>query len=183
MEYEAALSKAWRELKKKAQENIYTIRLLGDSYTVNLLKNSILSNSCNISAKPYTSILILHFMARKLCGIPQPSNKWISFKELEGGQGYYPAFKKRVLDVIKRKYGASPDTLFELKERFDVKKEKIADASIALETFEGTPVLITLWKGDREFGPEANLLFDKNITDKFSTEDIVVLSEIVAHSI
>jgi len=32
-------------------------------------------------------------------------------------------------------------------------------------------------RGDEEFGPEANILFDKSITDIFCTEDIVVLSE------
>ena len=44
-------------------------------------------------------------------------------------------------------------------------------------------MLITIWKADDEFGPDANILFDKNITKIFCIEDTVVLTEIVAHTI
>jgi hypothetical protein len=40
-----------------------------------------------------------------------------------------------------------------------------------------------LWRGDEEFGPEANLLFDRSITEIFCTEDVVITAEIVASTI
>jgi hypothetical protein len=54
---------------------------------------------------------------------------------------------------------------------------------IVLEAFERVPVLISLWRPDEEFEPEANMLFDKSITQVFSTEDIVVLAGLVASAI
>jgi len=36
-------------------------------------------------------------------------------------------------------------------------------------------------KADEEFGPDANILFDKNISGIFCTEDIVVLTELIVH--
>lgn len=57
------------------------------------------------------------------------------------------------------------------------------DIGIVLEAFQGVPALITLWRGDEEFGPEVNMLFDKSITQIFCTEDIVVLAGIIASQI
>ena len=44
------------------------------------------------------------------------------------------------------------------------------------------PLFITLWKGDDEFGPETNVLFDRSIIDIFPTANITVLSETLVHT-
>ena len=183
MEYQVALDKAWQELASLTEEKRFSIHFLGDMYDVDLEKKSILSESCNIPAKTYLSILMLHYLIKKTKGLPPVAGEWISFKELVGGEGYYPVFKKRVIETIKRKHEEDPESLLELVERFRAKKAQVADVSVALETFESVPFLITFWKGDDEFGPELNVLYDKSITDISCTEDIVVLSEIVAHTI
>ena len=183
MEYNTAISKSWEEFEKLAKEKSVTVEFFNDSYNVDIKNKSITSLSCNIPAKPYLVILILHYLIKKLAGLPRVKDEWISFNELVGGPGYYPTFKKRVIDVIKRKYSPKPDALFDLIERFKGKKTQLADISIILKTFENVPILINFWRGDEEFGPEANVLFDKTIQDIFCTEDIVVLSEIITHSI
>lgn len=183
MAYEEALQTAWSKLEGLAEKRSHSVRFLNDNYSVDPEKRSVLSLSCNVPAKTYLSILILHYLIRALKGLPAVENKWISFKELPGGAGYYPTFKKRVIDTITGKYGSRPDCLFELTGRFKAKKARLADASVILETFDSVPVLITFWRGDDEFGPEANVLFDKGIRDIFCTEDIVVLAEFIAHSI
>ena len=65
------------------------------NYTIDLDKRTILSDSCNVPAKEYVAIILLHYLARKtlLKGLPPPTGEWIDFKELDGGEGYYPAFK------------------------------------------------------------------------------------------
>ncbi|MFH1201609.1 MAG: DUF3786 domain-containing protein [Candidatus Omnitrophota bacterium] len=183
MAYEVALSGAWEDLAGIAEEKIYAVKFLTDEYTVDLEKREALSLSCNIPAKTYLSILILHYLARKLKGLPQVQGEWISFKQLEGGQGYYPAFRQRVIEPILKKYGSNIDGLLELTERFSAKRVQLADVSVVLDVFEGVAVLITLYRADAEFGPEANILFDKSIKDIFCTEDIVILAEFVAHHI
>ena len=54
---------------------------------------------------------------------------------------------------------------------------------IEFTVFENVPFLITLQKGDDEFGPEANVLFDKSIKDLFVSEDVAVLAEFVVSNI
>ncbi len=183
MEYQVALSKAWEDLEKCTQNMQHSLSFLNDTYSVDLKKRAVFSESCNVGAKPFYSIIILHYLAKKETHLEAPTGEWMSFKELPGGQGYYPNFKKRVLGVILRKYKDQPDALLALSERFSTRKEELADSSIVLNVAQGVSVLINFWRGDDEFGPEANLLFDKNISKIFCTEDVVVLSEIIAHSI
>lgn len=183
MGYDIAFSKAWSEIENKTNGKNQTINFLADEYSVDLENKRVLSLSCNIPAKSHVSILILHYLSRRLNGLPAITGEWISFKQLDGGQGYYPAFKKRVIEPIVRKYGNNPDSLLDLIERFRAKRVQLADISVVLDVFEGVPVLITLSRSDAEFGPEANILFDESIKDIFCTEDVVILAEFVAANI
>lgn len=167
MGYQQALEKAWHDLLAISHDGeTRAVKLLSGTYTVDLKNRTVFSDSCNIPAKEYTSIIILHYLAKKLRlgNLPPPSGEWIDFRQLEGGEGYYPAFKKRTIDKILKKYGSSPK-----------------DISMVIQVLESVPMLITASKADEEFGPDANILFDKTISTIFCTEDIVVLTEIVAH--
>ncbi|HOX53991.1 MAG: DUF3786 domain-containing protein [Candidatus Omnitrophica bacterium] len=180
MGYEPALDKAWSELKSLSKESSLSVKFLSDEYSIDVNKREILSLACNIKAKDFYSILILHYLIQELKGIPRLTSEWASFQEFDGGQGYYPAFRKRVIEPIIRKYGSNPKSLLESVEKFSAKAVQFGDSGIVIEAFKGIPILITLWAGDSEFGPEANMLFDKSITKIFPTEDIVVLGGIVA---
>lgn len=183
MSYELALAKAYLELESLTKEKKFQVKLLADEYEVDLENKRILSLACNIPAKDYLSILILHYLIRKIKGLPSLKGEWISFRQLPGGEGYFLAFSKRVIEPILRKYRDSPEHLLELLKRFKAKKEDFPDVSVSLEVFEKVPFLITLQKEDEEFSASANLLFDESIRDIFSTEDVVVLAEFVARNI
>jgi hypothetical protein len=43
------------------------------------------------------------------------------------------------------------------------------------------PVVLSLWKGDEEFPPEANVYLDKSVSSYLSTEDIAYLSGAVVY--
>lgn len=170
-------------MKNAVDGPVDPVRLMADTYSVNIEKEEVFSDSCNVPAKDRERVLILHYLARKAKGLPGVSGDWVSFRQLEGGDGYYPAFKKRVLDRIARKHGTKPETLLDVVERFRAKRAQVGDVSVVLEPFDGIPVLVTLQRGDDEFGPEANVLFDRNISAIFCTEDVVVLSELISASI
>ncbi len=180
MSYDAALQKGWEDLSKLNPEKILAVKFLGDEYTVNFGEKKILSLSCNIPAKDFTIILLLHYLAQKLKGLPPLTGEWMAFKELSGVEGYYSAFRNRAIEPLIRKYGAHPESILTVLDRLPAKRVDHGDVGIVLEAFEGVPVLITLWRGDDEFGPEVNMLFDKSITRIFCTEDIVVLAGFIA---
>ena len=183
MSYDIAINKAWDELTRlKPGENL-SIKFLADEYTIDLAAKKVFSLSCNVPAKDFASILILHYLIQKVKGLPELSGEWVSFRQLSGIEGYYPSFKTRAIKPIIRKYGNNPAEIFQVLERLPAKKTMEPDACIVLDAFEGVPVLIRLWQADEEFGPDANMLFDKSITKIFCTEDIVVLAGIVASSL
>ncbi len=183
MGYDAAINKAWQDLAVLKPAKDICVKFLGGEYSLNLEDKKVLSLACNAPAKDFTAILILHYLAQKLKGLPPLTATWLTFRELSGIEGYYPAFRTRVIEPIIRKYGANPQGIFGVLERLPAKKEQAADAAIVIEAFQNVPVLIKLWRKDEEFGPDANIFFDKSITGIFCTEDIVVLAGIVAHEI
>ncbi len=180
MSYEAALSKAWLEIERLSIQKNFVVKFFSDEYSVDVPARKVLSLSCNVPAKDFVSILLLHYLEKQLKGLAGLAGEWISFKELESGEAYYPAFRKRAIDPILRKHGSNPQGLFMVLDKGIGRKIDQADAAVEVEAFAGVPILVEIWKGDEEFGPEANLLFDRSIIKIFCTEDVAVLGGFVA---
>lgn len=185
MGYKRALDLAWDDLIGASDRRIYSLRFLLDTYEVDTEKRAIHSSSDGEPAKDFISILILHYLVKKLRlgRLPSPSGDWIDFNRLEGGEGYYGAFKKRTIDRLIKKFGASPETMVRSAERFPSIKSSTGDEGIILYPIDDIPVMVTAWKGDEEFGPDINIVFDKSISAIFCTEDIVVLTEAIVHQL
>lgn len=185
MGYHDALEKSWNAVAALTADKTVSIAMLSDTYTVDLSGRTVFSASCNVPAKDYISILVLHYLAKKLKldKMPALTGEWVDFSRLDGGEAYYPTFKKRTIDHVLKKYGSNPEALLNISERMPAARSSFGDAGMAITVFDGVKILVTLWKGDEEFGPGANILFDKSISKIFCTEDIVVLTEIVAHAL
>jgi hypothetical protein len=177
MSYDAAIKKAWGDIGElSASREPIALKFFSDEYSIDVFGRKILSLSCNVPAKDFVSILLLHFLKARLEGLPELAGEWVSFKELSGGEAYYPAFRKRAIEPIIRKHGKNPQGIYAALEKVQGKRLEQADAAIMIDAFEKVPLLIEIWAGDDEFGPEANLLFDKSIRKIFCTEDIAVLA-------
>ncbi len=193
MSYEEAKIQSWSKLEEIAKKpiqssihrnDVYQVRFLADRYTVNLSNHSVLSLSGNVPPPEYIAIIVLRYLAKKIEELPPLENKLITFRQLSGGEGYYPTFYKRTIEPIKRKYGNNPQGLLTTLERFDAcRRVEYGDVAIELLPFDNVPLVIILWGKDEEFTSEANILFDQSIEKIFSTEEIVVLAEFIAHSI
>lgn len=183
MGYDVAVEKAWDEFVKLNPPEGYTVKFLADEYVLDLKAKKLISLAGSTPLKDFPSILLLHYLAQKIKGLPPLTGEWLSFRELSGVEGYYPAFRKRSIEPILRKYGNNPSAMLDVLDRLPAKKVAQADIAIVLDAFEGVPVLIKLFRADEEFGPGANMLFDSSITKIFCTEDIVVLAGLVSASL
>lgn len=185
MTYELAQGNAWNEIKELTQDNKLSVRLLTDTYDVDLKNKVVFSNSCNMPAKEHVTILVLHYLTQKLKLkiLPHPTGEWMDFRELDGGDGYYDAFKRRTIDVVLRKYGSNPDGLLDAGKRLGAKKAPVGDVGMIIEPFDNVCILFEIFKGSEEFAPAANIIFDKNTPGIFCTEDTVVLTEFISHQI
>ncbi|MBU1147452.1 MAG: DUF3786 domain-containing protein [Candidatus Omnitrophica bacterium] len=161
MGYKVALEKSWEALQGSEKKNI---RFLNDEYEIDFFKKSVLSLSCNVEAKEYYKILILHYLANEHKVSNIDNDKWISFKDLEGGKEYFSAFRKRAIEPILRKYENS-------------------SKDISIQVFPKIKVQVKVWAKDDEFDADCNMLFNENIKAILSTEDTAVLGGIVASQI
>lgn len=183
MSYEVAINKAWDNLIELAQERNFSVKFLADEYSIDLENRLVNSLSCNAAAKDFYAILILHYLFAKIKGLTRLTGEWLTFRELAGIEGYYEAFRKRAIEPIIRKYGSKPENIFSVLNRLPSRKADFKDISIIIEAFSHVPVLIKISLADEEFPCEANILFDRNLTNIFCIEDIVVLAGIVAASV
>ncbi|MBI5848878.1 MAG: DUF3786 domain-containing protein [Nitrospirae bacterium] len=175
--------KAWDSLLRSGLPENASVRFLADKYVVDVKDKQVLSLSRNAPAEDYLTVLILHYLTRKIAGLPVLTGERLGFSGLSAAGSFAEEFKRRSTDLIVRTYGNNPDNILSVLDRMPGEKINRSDVAIVLEAFEGAPVFIELWRADEEFGPEANLLFDKSITQIFCTEDIVVLAEAVAIAI
>lgn len=183
MGYEAAVNKAWEDLKNLSDKDNLSLNLLNDSYEIDLKDRKISSFAFRARAKDFLSILILHYLIGNLKNKYTPGGEWISFKDIEGGGFYYPAFYEGAIKPVIKKYGSDPQKLPGILNSYRGRLLKEGDVCIELETFDNVFVRVILWKGDDEFGPDATILFDRNLANIFSTEDIAVFLRFIAHKL
>ena len=123
-------------------------------------------------------ILILHYFTRAR-GTPL-SGRMITYKELLEGINYYPTFFKRAIQPIVNYFGSQPERVLEIAEKLGGHRVDFGDMAVTINAFSRVPITPVLWKGDEEFAAEGNIMFDSTISDYLPTEDITILSEIIA---
>jgi len=123
-------------------------------------------------------ILILHYFTQAK-GTPI-TNKVIAFRELPEGANYFPTFSKRAIKPLLDHFGRQPERLIDAAEKLGSHKADYGDVAVTINAFNYVPITLVLWRGDEEFNPEGNILFDSTISDYLPTEDINMLCETIS---
>ena len=158
-----------------ASQKAITIAYLNQSYLITLpdVEISIMGKEKEVPLRD--KILILHYLTQTK-GTPL-ANKVISFKELPEGAGYFPTFYQRTIRPLVNYFGNEPHQLSAMARLLGGHEADYGDVAVTINVFRQTPITLVLWKGDKEFAPEGNVLFDGTISDYLPVEDIIVLSE------
>jgi hypothetical protein len=122
-------------------------------------------------------ILMLHYFTGAK-GTPT-TGKSIAYKQLPGGISYFPAFSQRAIGPLVKNFGKSPELLRKAAAKLGGCDSAYGDLSVTINAFDRVSVTFVLWRGDEELAPNGNILFDANISDYLSTEDVTVLSETI----
>jgi len=128
-------------------------------------------------------ILLLHYLCGAWSSKGTPvKGDWISFQEVPDGKFYLDAFYRRARDPLVRTFGEKPGLLEILaKESFQAVPADQGDISVVVQALPLVPVTLIIWAGDDEFPPAGNILFDRNIIELISAEDMVWLSGMVVY--
>ena len=85
---------------------------------------------------------------------------------------YYPNFYKRCIQVFAAIGNEMPDALKRYMETVKAVSLEKGDLSWQFSVMPGVRVACIFWFGDDEFEPEAQILFDKNLTKVFNIKDL-----------
>ncbi|MBF7096396.1 DUF3786 domain-containing protein [Alkalibacter mobilis] len=158
-----------------ADKNEFEIHIMGEKYKVSWPDGIIRDQSGDVVDSYVIGILVLRFLGN---GVHVPlEEKCITYKEIPDGQIYYPNFKKRTLDKLAEKFQENKD-LFRFADPNKFRKTKTGDDGREFMIVDHVPMTFICWLGDDEFGPEANILFDQNISNYFNAEDLAVLPDL-----
>ena len=119
-------------------------------------------------------ILILHYL-HQATGEPL-SGRSIDFRQVPGGSFYWSAFVSRAKKPLLQVFGQDLELYRKVAEHLGGTLLEEGDAAAAFPAFPLVPVTHVLWRGDEEFPPDANILFDQTIIRHLPTEDIAALA-------
>ena len=153
------------------------INYLNQPYHIMLPDGRLLLEGSGVEATLRDKILILHYFTGAK-GTPA-TGKLIAYKQLPGGVSYFSAFSHRAIGPLVKNFGKSPELLIKAAAKLGGCETKYGDVSVDINAFACVPITLVLWRGDEELAPNGNILFDANISDYLSTEDVTVLSETI----
>ena len=192
--YEDAINLAWKDLVTRDSQEIsrishipydpkkeeFNVDFLGDKFLISISQKTVtFQNGQDVYS--FLAVLLLHYLvnAKDL----ELTGKLLTFRELEGGDIYYPAFCARGINKITKEFGTEPEMLKRAGQNLGAKEGTHGDVSIVLEVFPKVPVNVILWEGDDEVPPSSNMLFDSSIKELLPTEDVAVIGGFVASAL
>ena len=169
---------ACEQLASISDIEVIIIDHLNQSYRISFPDGEVTLTTGEEAVLMRDKILILHYFTRAK-GTPL-SNKMITYKELPDGINYFPVFAKRAIAPIINHFGDELHRLLDIAQILGGHKADYGDIAMTINAFKHVPVTIVLWRGDEEFPPEGNIMFDSTISDYLPTEDITILCEAIA---
>jgi hypothetical protein len=128
-------------------------------------------------------ILIFHYLMGALSsGGAGITGDWIAFQDIPDGKFYMDPFNRRAKIPMVQAFGHDPERLPDLaKMAFAGEPSDQGDVSVVIQAFPLVYLNLIIWKGDDEFPPDGNILFDRNVQQILSAEDVAWLSGMVVY--
>ena len=139
-------------------KTIIKLDYLNRSYQIILPEIDVSFKDSEEEVRLRDKILILHYFAQAKGTLL--SNRQITYKEVPGGTGYFPTFHKRAIKPLSDYFGQEPERLVDVAGKLGGYKADYGDVSVTINAFSRVPVTLVLWRGDEEFAPEGNIIFD-----------------------
>lgn len=162
-------------------KRLIQVKYLNRTYQVSWPEIEITLENSQTPVELRDKILILDYLTHAdgapLAGEP------ITFQELGGVANYYPTFFGRAVKPLISGFGASPERLLEAAVKFGGIKSGFGDIAVTIPAFTRVLITVVIWKGDDEFPANANILFDKSVTNYLSAEAIIVLCQTISWSL
>lgn len=93
----------------------------------------------------------------------KPTHTWVSEKDLKGGSTFFRGPHSLQVEELTTLLGKNPEVFLKTGKKMGGSEILYGDKGFAIEVFPKVPLAYILWKGDTEFPPKINVLFDSTI--------------------
>ena len=159
------------------EQNSFILPYLNKKYLVNHRNGEVKSVVDGRGVSIQMQILFLHYLSQAQGSELQ--EKWITFKELPGGQIYVEPYQNRTIRPLLKYFGEKPEKFAELAIELGGKASSFGDISMIMRPLPRVPIMFVLWEGDEEFPASANILYDAVAPDYLPTEDYALLPGLI----
>lgn len=175
------------EVKKRTgalydeKKGVYRVCIWGNSYDVLPRQFLIKPRGKGPGTyRDYLYLFILHYLM-KAKEVPV-SGEWISEKDIPGGTGFFRGPHTLPTQLVSQAFGNDLPGFLDAGKRLGGTPLPMADAAFSFQVTPRIPVAVLLWQADEEFGSQANLLFDKTISQHLPLDIVYALAVEVCHA-
>jgi hypothetical protein len=112
------------------------------------------------------------------------TNKWISYANLPGGQQYVVTMRNYTGKILVGHFANNLDGLLSSAKAFGATSANIAgDLSLQFQILPKVLIALIYWKGDDEFSPRANFLFDESAPHHLPSDCYAILCSWITSSL
>ncbi len=140
------------------ESNAFLIQHLEQCYSISWPE---LAAYCSDGSKPCDAelqTLFLYYLERATGALPQ--ERWVTFRELLDGGFYYRAFESYTGHPLVQAVGDELDSLCRAADAIGGKPIAVGDAGFRFMGLPHIPLALIYWRGDEDFPPQAQVLFD-----------------------
>jgi hypothetical protein len=128
----------------------------------------------------HQALLLYYFTTAD--GIPL-SGSWISFAELPDGRFYNQAFQGYSGQELARSFGNNLNAFEQAAQSLGGMQQSIADAAFAFQALPRVPLLAVYWRGDEDFPPSCQILFDASASHYLPCDACAILGSTLTHQL
>ncbi len=161
-----------------SEKSSFTVTSLGQILEVKYPEGTIRFGGTALSPRWNWRLIVLNYLAR--ADATPLTGELITYKELEGGAVFFPAFYK--MNNVRLMEALSGKSLPEIKKACLALKALLkeeADLSAVFLFLPRFPIMLKLWLPDEEMAGSANILFDASANHYLHTEDIAVAVSLI----
>lgn len=152
------------------------VELMGKKVVVKYPSGEVFNeDGYEIEKYPPKTLILRYLMHGK--GVA-PSDKYITYREVDGGNVYYSNFYGRCLLRLSKTFGNNIKKFKDVFENLGAQEVSMGDAAYKFRFLNNIYVIFALWQGDEEFAPSSQILFNSNVPFYFTAEDLAVVGDV-----
>jgi hypothetical protein len=152
----------------------FVLGVLGRRCVVDVVERAITADGRE--ADSLVSIVVLHYLAS--ASAVAPTGRALSYRQLPGGNVFYGAFKRRVVDAVGALFDRAPGPVVEAMKAMG--GSNAGGMKFIVPVLPRLPVTVVLWPGDDELPSSAAVLFDETAVSFLHVEDLAEVGAMLA---